>query len=141
MGEAAAAVLGALPEFAAVFAEEERLVFLRLVAENRAAAAEHFVRAERHGEVDLVERPVGPGAAVEPEFGGGEPRGLRGGGEGIAEHVETEAVGAVRIVEIAGCVDEVRLHLGQQRAQQDNVVGGVGAAAGCGVVKGQVEKV
>ena len=43
LGEAAAAVLGALPEFAAVFAEEEGLVFLRLVAENRAAAAEDFL--------------------------------------------------------------------------------------------------
>ena len=99
------------------------------------------MRAERHGEVDLVERPVGPGAAVEPELGGGEPRGLRGGGEGVAEHVETEAVGAVRVIEIARGVDEVRLHLGQQRAHQGDVVGGVGAAAGRGVVKGQVEKV
>ena len=38
-GETAAAVFGTLPEFTPVFAQEERLVFLCFVAENRAAAA------------------------------------------------------------------------------------------------------
>src|SRR5438045_897588 len=44
--QAAAAFLRALPEFAAVVTEKQRLVLLRLVAENRAAPAQHLLRAE-----------------------------------------------------------------------------------------------
>ena len=141
-GETAAAVFGALPKFAAVFAEEEGLVFLRLVAENRAAAAEDFLRAERDGEVNFVDGPIIPRAAVEPEFGGGEPGRAGGGGltEGIAEDAQAEAVRAVRVVEIAGSVDQVWLKLCEEVADQADVGGAVGAATRGGVVKRQVEE-
>ena len=118
------------------------MVFLRLVAENRAAAAQDFLRAERDGEVNFVDGPIIPRAAVEPEFGRGEPGRAGGGGlsEGVAEDAQAEAVRAVGVVEIAGGVDEVRLELGEEVADQADVGGAVGAAARGGVVKRQVEE-
>src|SRR5207247_9201750 len=68
LGGVAVAVLGALPEFPRVAgAGQQGLVLLALVLEDGHALAEQLVGAERHGHLDLVDSPLLPGAAVEPD--------------------------------------------------------------------------
>src|SRR2546429_8589149 len=67
-GRVAIAVFGALPEFAWVGAREKGFVLLALVLENRQALTGDFIGAEGDGHFDLVNAPLHPSAAVEPDF-------------------------------------------------------------------------
>ena len=87
VGKTPAPVFGPLPELAAVVAQKEGLILLRLVPENRAPAAQHFLGAERHGEIDLVQLPFRPGPAVEPKFRLAEPWFARAALQRIAQRV------------------------------------------------------
>ena len=93
-------ILGALPEFPAIFSEEERLIFLGFMPENSAAAAQYFLWAERDGEIDFIERPFCPGSPIEPEFGLSQPSNFgRGGlGQRVAQDMQTQAMRAVGII-------------------------------------------
>src|SRR4051794_8238651 len=61
-------LFGALPELAVVGAGEERFVLLTFVLEDRDALALHFLGRKRHGHFDLVDAPLLPRAAVEPDL-------------------------------------------------------------------------
>ena len=100
VGQVATAILGALPEFPAIFSEEERLIFLGFMPENSAAAAQYFLWAERDGEIDFIERPFCPGSPIEPEFGLSQPSNFgRGGlGQRVAQDMQTQAMRAVGVI-------------------------------------------
>jgi len=97
IGHAATAILGALPEFAPVTAREER-------------------------EVDLIEFPLRAGAAVEPELGLPHPGLARAACDGLAQDMQTQAVPAVRVIEIDRRIDQVRADV-LQHALHDVHVG------------------
>src|SRR2546429_5242463 len=68
VGGFAVALFCALPELAVVGAGEERFVLLALVLENGDALALHFLGRERDGHLGLVDAPLLPRAAIEPDL-------------------------------------------------------------------------
>src|SRR5207237_4488251 len=69
LGGVAVAVLGALPELAAVGAAGEHgPVLLRLMAKNGHLFPLHVVGREGNHALDLMRLPFFPGAAIEPDF-------------------------------------------------------------------------
>src|ERR1022692_2067758 len=114
LGEPPAAVLGALPELAAVVAQEKRHVLLRLVAEDRAPAPEYLLGAEGHREIDLVRGPFRPGAPVKPELAFAHPRLPRRSRQRVVQGAQAEPVGPVRIVQVSRGEDEVGADAAQE---------------------------
>src|SRR4051812_42536039 len=69
LGGMAVAILGSLPEFAAIGAAGKHgPVFLRLVTKNRDLLFLQIFGAERHHPIDFMRLPFLPGSAVEPDF-------------------------------------------------------------------------
>ena len=89
-----------MPEFPAIFSEEERLILLGFVPKNSAAAAQYFLWAERDGEIDFIERPFCLGSPIEPEFGLSQPSNFGCGrlGQRVAQDMQTQAMRAVGII-------------------------------------------
>src|ERR1700722_18407064 len=63
--DAPAAILRPLPDLPPIIPQKQRLILLGLVPKDRAAAAQDLVGTERHRQVNLVNRPLCPSAAVE----------------------------------------------------------------------------
>ena len=140
-GEPPAPIFGALPELPAVVPQEERLVLLGLVSENRAAPTQNLLGTERHREIDLIQLPLGPRPAIEPEFRLLEPGLARAAAERVAQRVEAEPVSAVRIVEVARGKDQMRLQILEQLTHHLHVAfAQLPAADGGGVVEGQIKE-
>jgi len=108
------AVFSALPEFALVEAGEHRAVFLGLVFEDGHAFAMELVGGKGDGHFDFFRLPFLPGAAIEPDFAGLHPIAIRQSLERFEDGGETHPMRPVRVGEIAGGVNLVRLGLLQQ---------------------------
>src|SRR5437762_905868 len=61
------AVFGALPELAVVVTGKQRAVLLAFVLEDGDALARQLIGRERDGHLDLVDAPLLPRAAIEPD--------------------------------------------------------------------------
>ena len=110
----AVAVFGSLPELPFVFPRERRPVLLGLVHENSAAFLEQLLRADGHGHLDFMDGPLMPGAPVEPHPAVLHPILILQALERFYNGVEANAVGIMRVGQVAGGVYLMRLDLCQQ---------------------------
>src|SRR5687768_17347153 len=98
LGRMTISVLRPLPEFARIVrAGEEGLVLLALVLEDRLALFVNFVRRKRDGHLDLVDPPLLPRAAVQPDLALPDPRPLLQFFQRLEDRRQADAVGAVRV--------------------------------------------
>ena len=108
------AVLGTLPELAVVLTGEGHDVLLREVAEDGMTLLDELVGAEGYGHVDHAEVPLLPCAAVEPDVALLGPV-IVFHHIPCSEHgLDTYAVCAVRVGEVASGIDLVGLHLAEE---------------------------
>ena len=106
-------LLGTLPELTRIVSRERNDILLAEVTEDSMTLAYDLSRAERNGHVHATELPLHPCAPVEPDVGVFSPLGTF-----FAELLESihgclcaDPVGSVRIGEVAGHEDHVRLEL------------------------------
>ncbi len=95
--------------------------FASRAGKNRATPAQDFLRAERHGEIDFVQRPLRPSAAIEPELRVGEPSlaRRRRTRERIAQHAQAQAMESrCGSLEVASRIHQLRL----QRARSKSCI-------------------
>src|SRR5262245_54817363 len=140
VGGAGIAVFGTLPEFAGVAAGKESFVFLALMHEDSFALFQQVARRKGDGDFDFVQGIFLPRAAIEEDFW---PIAvsrfvlLDRSKDGLG----TDAVRAVRIGEIAGDIDLLRIELFEQVANDADILGGNWLFGdGAGAIKGQVEE-
>ena len=103
-----------LPELSLVWPWKERLVLLRLVLENRRDLPLELRRRDRHRHVELLDRPFLPRAAIKPKYAFRGPRVLGDGFHTFEDCGQAGPMGAVRIGEIPGRIDLMRLYLAEQ---------------------------
>ena len=115
--------LAALPEEAFVVAQEGGALHLALMLQDGVALGAELFGADGHGHLDVLDFPLRPCTAVHPDAAVLQPLGAGfllqvDGGE---DAVRADAVGAVRVGQVAGHEYLVRLHLAEQVADDFHV--------------------
>src|SRR6266540_217300 len=89
---ASVTIVDALPEFTLVRTGKHRAVLLRLMFEDRFDLERELALGHRHQNIGLIERPLLPGTAIEPD---NRPVRLRHARDCLPNDPETDAVRAM----------------------------------------------